>query len=186
MSIIDELFVNNNKYECLVEARHEREEDEATRKCCHELGGRLVDDRTRCELRDVSKNPEREWRQCARREARIERAECFRLRHQDEERRHEQRREQQHRDERREEQRRNDQHRLRSIDMLSYENESQDCQINNRSKEHVTVTCCNKNQGKLVVFGAEAECILPDGAAATRFRKCAVENGVQENQVECN
>ena len=32
-----------NKYECMVDARSIPEEEEATRRCCHELGGRLFE-----------------------------------------------------------------------------------------------------------------------------------------------
>lgn len=46
LSVMDIIF-GSSDYECVTEARTEKEEEEAAKRCCHQIGGKLFDDRSR-------------------------------------------------------------------------------------------------------------------------------------------
>lgn len=69
---------DNSIYECILTARHNRDERKSTRDCCDEQGGELYEARGHCIFRDVIEDPQEEWRQCALEQGGTDFAACYR------------------------------------------------------------------------------------------------------------
>ncbi|QDS67954.1 hypothetical protein FKW77_008963 [Venturia effusa] len=56
--------IEGEQYECVLTAKHNRDERENTRRCCSQQGGQLYESRGHCIFREFMGNPHEEWQAC--------------------------------------------------------------------------------------------------------------------------